>query len=76
QQQQQQQQALTLPGRKSEDVFRTLANTANANLQPSLPPSIARTHSRTEVISVWARVGELCRLAGDECMPPSCPPRP
>ncbi|KAG6864408.1 hypothetical protein C0991_009715, partial [Blastosporella zonata] len=65
QQQQQQQQALTLPSRKSEDVFRTLANTANANPQPSLPPS--RTHSRTEVISVWARVGELCRLAGDEC---------
>ncbi|KAJ7085330.1 rho GTPase activating protein 22 [Mycena crocata] len=26
-----------------------------------------RTHSRSEVISVWARVGELCRAAGDEC---------
>ncbi|KAJ7259136.1 hypothetical protein B0H12DRAFT_1014571 [Mycena haematopus] len=27
----------------------------------------SRTHSRGEVISVWARVGELCRTAGDEC---------
>ncbi|KAJ7631847.1 rho GTPase activating protein 22 [Mycena polygramma] len=27
----------------------------------------SRTHSRSEVISVWARVGELCRAAGDEC---------
>jgi hypothetical protein len=27
----------------------------------------SRTHSRSEVISVWARIGELCRLAGDEC---------
>ena len=27
----------------------------------------SRTHSRSEVISVWARVGELCRTAGDEC---------
>ncbi|KAJ7152811.1 rho GTPase activating protein 22 [Mycena filopes] len=29
--------------------------------------STSRTHSRSEVISVWARVGELCRVAGDEC---------
>ncbi|KAG6382111.1 hypothetical protein JVT61DRAFT_754 [Boletus reticuloceps] len=27
----------------------------------------SRTHSRSEVISIWARVGELCRTAGDEC---------
>ncbi|KAF8161574.1 hypothetical protein B0H34DRAFT_701542 [Crassisporium funariophilum] len=27
----------------------------------------SRTHSRSEVISVWARVGELCRTSGDEC---------
>lgn len=26
----------------------------------------SRTHSRSELISIWARVGELCRLAGDE----------
>ncbi|KAJ6483670.1 hypothetical protein DFH09DRAFT_1292030, partial [Mycena vulgaris] len=31
------------------------------------PPTTSRTHSRSEVISVWARVGELCRAAGDEC---------
>ena len=28
---------------------------------------MCRTHSRSEVISIWARVGELCRVAGDEC---------
>ncbi|KAF8639252.1 hypothetical protein AX17_001617 [Amanita inopinata Kibby_2008] len=39
------------PGRKSDD------RTAQTS----------RTHSRSEVISVWARVGELCRIAGDEC---------
>ena len=39
------------PGRKPDD----------RNVQTS------RTHSRSEVISVWAKVGELCRLAGDEC---------
>jgi len=27
----------------------------------------SRTHSRSEVISMWARIGELCRAAGDEC---------
>lgn len=27
----------------------------------------SRTHSRSEVISIWARVGDLCRIAGDEC---------
>ena len=27
----------------------------------------SRTHSRSEVISVWARIGELCRISGDEC---------
>ncbi|KAF8124652.1 hypothetical protein K438DRAFT_2154213 [Mycena galopus ATCC 62051] len=27
----------------------------------------SRTHSRSETISCWARVGELCRAAGDEC---------
>ncbi|KAJ6626628.1 hypothetical protein B0H10DRAFT_1997916 [Mycena sp. CBHHK59/15] len=31
------------------------------------PATTSRTHSRSEVISVWARVGELCRAAGDEC---------
>ncbi|KAJ7077530.1 rho GTPase activating protein 22 [Mycena belliarum] len=31
------------------------------------PATTSRTHSRSEVITVWARVGELCRAAGDEC---------
>ncbi|KAG5644301.1 hypothetical protein DXG03_008719 [Asterophora parasitica] len=46
-------QQFASPGRKSEDR-------RNA-------PQTSRTHSRSEVISVWARVGELCRLSGDEC---------
>ena len=43
---------LSSPGRRSED--------RNGN-------QTSRTHSRSEVISIWAKVGELCRLAGDEC---------
>ena len=39
------------PGRRSED----------RSVQTS------RTHSRSQVISAWARVGELCRGAGDDC---------
>ncbi|KAJ3770897.1 hypothetical protein FB446DRAFT_790099, partial [Lentinula raphanica] len=27
----------------------------------------SRTHSRSEVISAWIKIGELCRLNGDEC---------
>ncbi|KAH8103500.1 hypothetical protein BXZ70DRAFT_925997 [Cristinia sonorae] len=27
----------------------------------------SRTHSRSEVISAWARIGEICRRTGDEC---------
>ncbi|CAK5273971.1 unnamed protein product [Mycena citricolor] len=27
----------------------------------------SRTHSRSELISFWARVGELCRTSGDDC---------
>ncbi|KAG9312280.1 rho GTPase activating protein 22 [Chiua virens] len=38
------------------------SNTNNSHLDRS-----SRTHSRSEVISIWARVGELCRIAGDEC---------
>ncbi|KAF7331838.1 Rho GTPase activating protein 22 [Mycena kentingensis (nom. inval.)] len=30
-------------------------------------PTTSRTHSRSEIIGVWAKVGELCRAAGDEC---------
>ena len=38
------------------------SNTNNSQLDRT-----SRTHSRTEVISIWSRVGELCRTAGDEC---------
>jgi len=38
------------------------SNTNNSHLDRT-----SRTHSRSEVISIWARVGELCRIAGDEC---------
>ena len=44
-------QQIASPGRKSEDRG----------------PQTSRTHSRSEVISVWAKVGELCRAGGDEC---------
>ena len=27
----------------------------------------SRTHTRSDVIGAWVRIGELCRLAGDEC---------
>ena len=38
------------------------SNTNNSHLD-----RLSRTHSRSEVVSIWARVGELCRIAGDEC---------
>ncbi|KAJ3512365.1 hypothetical protein NLJ89_g3558 [Agrocybe chaxingu] len=47
--------ALASPGRKSEER-------GGSGL-----PQTSRTHSRSEVISVWAKVGELCRTSGDEC---------
>ncbi|EAU92027.2 rho GTPase activating protein 22 [Coprinopsis cinerea okayama7 len=51
-------QQLQSPGRRSEDRSR----------QPAPPPSsTSRTHTRSEIISVWAKVGELCRRTGDEC---------
>ncbi|KAI6115749.1 hypothetical protein EDD16DRAFT_1863761, partial [Pisolithus croceorrhizus] len=34
---------------------------------PERNTQTTRSHSRSEVISAWARVGELCRAAGDEC---------
>ncbi|KAK7029539.1 rho GTPase-activating protein [Paramarasmius palmivorus] len=40
------------PGRKSEDRN---------------PQTTSRTHSRSEVISTWVRIGEYCRVDGDEC---------
>ncbi|KAF8805136.1 hypothetical protein BYT27DRAFT_7105396 [Phlegmacium glaucopus] len=50
-------------------------NPSNSFANPSSPirrsedrnGQTSRTHSRSEVISIWAKVGELCRIAGDEC---------
>ena len=33
----------------------------------STQPQTSRVQSRSEMISVWAKVGELCRMNGDEC---------
>ncbi|KAJ7122281.1 hypothetical protein C8R44DRAFT_164401 [Mycena epipterygia] len=41
--------------------------TSGGEQQQQQSATTSRTHSRSEVISVWARVGELCRGAGDEC---------
>ncbi|KAJ7746979.1 hypothetical protein B0H16DRAFT_1888907 [Mycena metata] len=40
---------------------------AEQQQQQHAATSTSRTHSRSEVIPVWARAGELYRLAGDEC---------
>ncbi|KAH6903660.1 hypothetical protein BKA70DRAFT_1513950 [Coprinopsis sp. MPI-PUGE-AT-0042] len=50
-------QQLQSPSRKSED----------RSNPPPAASSTSRTHSRSEIISVWAKVGELCRRTGDEC---------
>ncbi|PPQ71599.1 hypothetical protein CVT24_006459 [Panaeolus cyanescens] len=34
---------------------------------PPIPHQTSRTHTRSELISVWARIAEQCRVAGDEC---------
>ncbi|KAI6043474.1 hypothetical protein EDC04DRAFT_2890865 [Pisolithus marmoratus] len=39
----------------------------NTGGAPERNTQTTRSHSRSEVISLWARVGELCRAAGDEC---------
>ena len=30
-------------------------------------PRTSRTYTRSEVVSAWVRIGELCRVTGDEC---------
>jgi len=36
--------------------------------QSTLPGDLSsRTYTRTEVVSTWVRIGELCRVTGDEC---------
>jgi len=57
--------------RKSVDGLLNASNSNTALQQqqqkPAPPSSASRTHSRSEIIGIWARVGELCRLGGDEC---------
>ena len=39
-----------------------------ASILPGDPFSrTSRTYTRSEVVSIWVRIGELCRVTGDEC---------
>jgi hypothetical protein len=45
---------------------------SSASARTSISPSelisrTSRTYARSEVVSTWARIGELCRVTGDEC---------
>ena len=43
-------------------------SSARASISPGdLFTRTSRTHTRSEVVSAWARIGELCRVTGDEC---------
>jgi GTPase-activating protein BEM2 len=44
----------------------SLHHTADATPAGAGPNATSRTHSRSEVITSWARIGELCRTSGDE----------
>jgi hypothetical protein len=53
-------------------LLHILISDSPANARTSILPSdlitrTSRTHTRSEVVSTWARIGELCRLTGDEC---------
>ena len=53
-------------------LLHILISDSPANARSSISPSdlitrTSRTHTRSEVVSTWARIGELCRLTGDEC---------
>jgi hypothetical protein len=37
------------------------------SILPSDSSRTSRTHARSEVVSTWARIAELCRVTGDEC---------
>ncbi|PFH48907.1 hypothetical protein AMATHDRAFT_5377 [Amanita thiersii Skay4041] len=54
---------LASPARRSEDRSGAAGPGGGGQAQAQ---QTSRTHSRSEVISVWAKVGELCRTAGDE----------
>lgn len=65
---------LQILGADSSNTYPHYANAQNAHMvsptrrsEDRGPPQTSRTHSRSELISAWVRVGELCRTAGDEC---------
>ena len=39
----------------------------SAHPSGDLFPRTSRTYTRSEVVSAWVRIGELCRVTGDEC---------
>lgn len=43
------------------------AGRADDHHQASPQHQTSRTHTRSDIISVWVKVGELCRVSGDEC---------
>lgn len=49
-----------------------VSSSSSSGGRPEDQPSVSqqqtsRTHSRSEIISVWVKVAELCRANGDEC---------
>ncbi|CCM03013.1 uncharacterized protein FIBRA_05130 [Fibroporia radiculosa] len=50
-----------------ESGIHSAAPAASSHLSDTRHAPTSRTHTRSEVISAWARVGEVCRRTGDEC---------
>ena len=50
-------------------LFHVLMPDPPTGAHPSLDlfPRTSRTYTRSEVVSAWVRIGELCRVTGDEC---------
>jgi GTPase-activating protein BEM2 len=53
-------------------LLHVLMPDSSSGARGSTPPGdpfsrASRTYTRSEVVSTWARIGELCRIAGDEC---------
>ena len=46
---------------------KTESRSGRGGSSAGLQPQTSRTQLRSEIISVWAKVGELCRMNGDEC---------
>jgi GTPase-activating protein BEM2 len=52
-------------------LFHVLMLDSPTSVHPTLPGDLSsrtsRTYTRSEVVSTWVRIGELCRVTGDEC---------